>query len=793
MKKWIGMFAAVTLILLLGAGSIMGLNLSGRAEYGKICSDEEYISQIVRCDGEYYVIYRNADQEKIQIANPGRKYQDYEVLGTVHQDRVYYLFRFQNEAKHAFGIEPVSLSKEEEWQILAFEAEGSFLAAGSTEDEIYVSILGGDGRLVTEYSLSLKEEEPKWRERVSFSVSEEHFVVCGAYDGDQLILVQEDGRVFGRDVVLKEINEKAEDTVLASCFKKELISEADTVWKLNCMKEAVIKLLFPILAGAALIVLLLYGRGQQNHIIYRMISYAGILCLIALTAAGYIFSERLRNQEVMKTGIEAGYLLEEIKSAQRADGTVKSDIYWNAVKETEKLVDDVIIVEPHSSQVILAKTLTPGMDVSEYYGEEISTLAVQVAENNETIMVQLKETGGRQYAVASRNWTQIDADSVLLAVISREGIEGRIETAVSSIWNLIFLLMLGIIIIYMLIFLFFVSQWTRFLEGLQFVAEEKTAYVDKPVKNDGLGGVWSPLDRIGHNIVKLRYERDMLYRSYYRFVPKGMDQLLKKTEVADIEIGDNSQIKGTMVHFQMDSIKNADHDDYRNIMTESLELTHQIRERSDGFFISAGGDLLNRKIFFEKSPKEALRFAVDLYHAHMGKEKLKDANIVMMVHQAEYCYGISGTRDMMTPYIYCADEKILDTYMDALARAKVRVVITENTLRAVESGFSVRYIGFVSGKGQTESIKLYECLDAYAEDKRKRMKNSNTVFQNALRMFYANDFYQARNYFKEVLRMDEQDEIARWYLFHCEYQMNKTEAGVSYGLFENIIKEREDD
>lgn len=172
---------------------------------------------------------------------------------------------------------------------------------------------------------------------------------------------------------------------------------------------------------------------------------------------------------------------------------------------------------------------------------------------------------------------------------------------------------------------------------------------------------------------------------------------------------------------------------------------------------------------------------------HGTKEKLKNTNIIMMLHEADYRYGVSGVEDMMTPFIYSAEEKILDAYVGALAKAKAGVVLTKQTLDAIGEGFSVRYIGFVSGGETQGSIKLYECLDAYKEDKRKVMKESDVFFQKALKLFYSNDFYLARNAFNEVLKLNEQDEIARWYLFRCEYLLNISEIEVSYGLFESDV------
>ena len=62
-----------------------------------------------------------------------------------------------------------------------------------------------DGRTVTEYALSVNGDKKEWRENVTFSLTEGHFAVCGAYEGETLILAQNDGTVFIRDVVVKEM------------------------------------------------------------------------------------------------------------------------------------------------------------------------------------------------------------------------------------------------------------------------------------------------------------------------------------------------------------------------------------------------------------------------------------------------------------------------------------------------------------------------------------------------------------------------------------------------------------
>lgn len=788
MKKWFRIFVTICLVLLLGTGSIRGINIANRANVGEIQEDNGFISQVVQCNRKNYVIYKSADGNKYQVVNVDKNREQYEAVGTLHLTRPYYVYSFVNDAKQCWGVEPVDLDKEETWSITPLEAEGTFLAAGGIENKILVSILGNDGRTIKEYVLSLDVENSEWKESVVFSLTEDNFIVSGAYDGETLIVARDDGTILLRDVVVKELDVAPQESILAKCFDKEMLNGAERIWKMHCVKVAVVESLIPVLLVSAFLTLLFVGR-KQSHMIYHMIICSEIICMLGFLIIGYVFSQRLTKQEVMETGIETGYVLEALKAGQRADGTVDADEYWRIVKRYEDLLEDVIILDPTVYEIIQAKTMPCGMDVSNLWDKDVTSLIQKIAEGNKTIMKKEGKSSGN-YMVATRDFTQMEPDSLLLAIISQKEMDKRIETAVSVIWEVIFLLMVIITILHMFVFLFFAEKWKKFLEGMQYVAEEKQAYADRPMAEDGLRSAWAPLDRIGHNMLKLRYERELMYRNYYRFVPKGMEQLLKKTEMADIEIGDNNTVSGCMVHFRMENIKNVSQKDYMDIMTESLTLMHQIREKQEGIFISADGDLLNRKVFFERSTKDALKFAIELYHDHAVKEKLVNTNVIMMLHKADYYYGVSGVEEMLTPYIYCAEEKILDSYRDALADAKLRIVVTEQMFSDVREEFSTRYIGFVSGGAMIGSIKLYECLDAYTEEKRKIMIDSDVYFQKALKLFYSNDFYLARNIFNEVLRMNEEDEIARWYLFHCEYHLNKPETEVAYGLFENIICEK---
>ena len=168
MKKWISIFAAVTIIVLLSISNLTGEKLEKESEFGKINSGEGYFSQVVQCDGKDYILYKTPALPKFKVYEIEKDYLEYEILGTVHQEQVYYLYSFMKEGKLNFGLKPVDETANIYWELPSLETEGEFLAAVSTENEILIAILGNDGKQITEYVLSMEFEDEIWREKVVF-------------------------------------------------------------------------------------------------------------------------------------------------------------------------------------------------------------------------------------------------------------------------------------------------------------------------------------------------------------------------------------------------------------------------------------------------------------------------------------------------------------------------------------------------------------------------------------------------------------------------------------------------
>ena len=155
MKKWLGVSVVVFLLTLMGMSCIVGKQTAEKADFGVVQTEGEYISQVIQSEEGNFVLFQNALEEKFQIVNTDHDLKEYQTVGTVHQGRIYYLFGYLQNQKQTWGMKPIVLGKEENWVIPVLEAEGEFLAAGGTKNEILLSILGTDQKTITEYVISL--------------------------------------------------------------------------------------------------------------------------------------------------------------------------------------------------------------------------------------------------------------------------------------------------------------------------------------------------------------------------------------------------------------------------------------------------------------------------------------------------------------------------------------------------------------------------------------------------------------------------------------------------------------
>ena len=286
------------------------------------------------------------------------------------------------------------------------------------------------------------------------------------------------------------------------------------------------------------------------------------------------------------------------------------------------------------------------------------------------------------------------------------------------------------------------------------------------------------------------YEMSETIRSYRRFVPQRLTRMLGRSTIAEVSLGDSRRIVTNVGLFTVgnrDEVRSSLEDKaFVDFINETFSIFNACVQENHGSMISCTLRLSCMETMFPENPADGVQAGLD-FLGRVGKRSesgLPTPKPMMILHKASFLYGVAGKQARLFPYISSAEMEFLEGYTHKFHESGTRLVMTETYLSEMKNnGFSVRYIGFISD-GEKNAYKLYEVLDVYPEMERKLRIEYDKRFQEAIKLFYHNDFFLARNLFSTLLRVCPDDGIVRWYLFACEHCFNRHgDEEVDYRLF----------
>lgn len=313
---------------------------------------------------------------------------------------------------------------------------------------------------------------------------------------------------------------------------------------------------------------------------------------------------------------------------------------------------------------------------------------------------------------------------------------------------------------------------------------------DFQTREDEIGDLWTVTKELCVALAIKAYETENTMRSFYRFVPRDLEKLLGRASVMEIGLGDATTISSSICIISvnnMDQVRaEADDREFMNFVNDSFSLVSHNIEQHNGILITGDFDLTALKAIFNKTPDDGVRFGLKLLGAAEAGTKSGDSSqeYFLLLHSAEFLYGMAGTEDRAFPFLSSSEIAFLSSISPRFKNTGTKMVITDKLLKSLKNSCSSRYLGFISSDDGNCVYKLYEILDVYSDLEMADRKKIDSKFQEGIRLFYKNDFYLARNAFSAVLKIYPDDGIARWYLYACEYYFSKPESdNIRYDLF----------
>ncbi|MDR1574221.1 MAG: hypothetical protein LBS24_07915, partial [Clostridiales Family XIII bacterium] len=287
-----------------------------------------------------------------------------------------------------------------------------------------------------------------------------------------------------------------------------------------------------------------------------------------------------------------------------------------------------------------------------------------------------------------------------------------------------------------------------------------------------IGNIQKAVQEVCLSLSIREYEMTLAMKNYQRFMPQDLDRMLERANLTEIEYGDVAGGEGDfgLVTTVLKGEKRFGAN-RRRFLDFVFAAFHSIYTAANGdaVFLSTGFSLTGFGLLFRKGAADGVRMGIRLAtEATETPEGVPRPEFLLILHRADYEYGVTGRDARAISFLSSYELGLLAKVSTRLSTLGVKLIVTERYGRNLADTVSTRYIGYVTSSDEQHSIKLYEVLDVCGESAKTQRKQYNEKFQEAIRLYYKNDFYLARNIFSEIFKNCPDDGVAKWYIFACE-------------------------
>lgn len=303
----------------------------------------------------------------------------------------------------------------------------------------------------------------------------------------------------------------------------------------------------------------------------------------------------------------------------------------------------------------------------------------------------------------------------------------------------------------------------RILQVLRGVAsgrvdwEEAQQQLDMPgMHTSEVHALTSSLGQIYADASRLNYQSYRTMQAYYRFAPKGIDRLLNKQSMVDVNMWDQNMAQGTLALVRFER-KNQS-----QLAAAGYAQIEKMLQDGDGILLSRNGDFSALQIMFASQTEHAQDFAMQICEREQGEA-------FVLLHRVTLTVGAFGDESQAYTYATSEDMSLLEKYMTRLVELKLSVVVTEQVKERLTGDVRTRFIGVLGD--DKKQFKLYEVLDACSGNERLQKEQYTQEFEQSIMLYYKGEYYQAKKQLLVLLRECPNDAMIKHYIGLCEQGM----------------------
>ncbi|MEG1125362.1 MAG: HAMP domain-containing protein [Oscillospiraceae bacterium] len=291
--------------------------------------------------------------------------------------------------------------------------------------------------------------------------------------------------------------------------------------------------------------------------------------------------------------------------------------------------------------------------------------------------------------------------------------------------------------------------------------------------SDELSDIIRVFNKMANDIDAQIFSLRQASETYFRFIPQQMLQLLGKDNLGDIELGSSMERDCSMLCISL-LLKgnNLTREEEQSLTNRFFNIINKACDQNKATLLPDGVGLRKLRVLCNGGAESAVNLSLyamsqlDAVNAKLPVQNRLDT--LFVVHRAPNYYGICGDENRLVPALISSEMDMIANSEKALRALKSRLIVTQPAFKEIEpQKYACRYIGHLEEQG-LEQIGLYDFYDGAPPKETRLISETLATFDKAVALYEQGRYYDAKGLFALVLRQNQYDNVARYYVFSAE-------------------------
>ena len=274
-----------------------------------------------------------------------------------------------------------------------------------------------------------------------------------------------------------------------------------------------------------------------------------------------------------------------------------------------------------------------------------------------------------------------------------------------------------------------------------------------------------------------RRELAKIAQASARFVPRQFLHFLQKESIVDAQLGDAVQATMTILFADIRSFTSMSEtmspQENFDFINSYLRQVGPVIRQHNGFIDKYIGDAI--MALFPDTANDAVTAAIEMqkqvsiYNEYRRNSGYLPIAIGIGIHSGNIMLGIIGEEERMDSTVI-ADAVNLASRLEQLTKLYgAGIIVSGQTLSQLDDPqkYTCRFLDRVQVRGKQAPVAVFEIYDGDSQFLQELKTQTKTDFEQGVWLYYQEEFIAARQYFEQVLQVNDRDLAARLYLERC--------------------------